>query len=102
MDLSDDFLMARVARGDSAAFETIYDRHAAIVLGVLLQVTGARARAEDILQETFWKVWQDAAAYSQQRGTFTSWILRIARSLAIQAQNAEQMAIAVTGTEKPS
>ena len=89
MDLSDDFLMARVARGDSAAFETIYDRHAAIVLGVLLQ-------------ETFWKVWQDAAAYSQQRGTFTSWILRIARSLAIQAQNAEQMAIAVTGTEKPS
>ena len=83
--LSDEFLAARVARGDSAALEALYDRHAPAVLGVLLKVIGERAAAEDALQETFWRVWKSASTYESERGSFTGWVFRIARNLAIDA-----------------
>jgi RNA polymerase sigma-70 factor (ECF subfamily) len=37
------------------------------------------------LQETFWRVWKSAESYQSERGTFTSWLFRIARNLAIDA-----------------
>ncbi|MBI5823190.1 MAG: sigma-70 family RNA polymerase sigma factor [Chloroflexi bacterium] len=93
---SDEILTAQVARGNSAALETLYDRHASTVLGISLKVTGDRAVAEDILQETFWRVWRSAATYEAQRGSFTSWLFRIARNLAIDTyrrQNTRPQAV---------
>jgi len=81
--LSDEILAARVARGDSSALEALYDRHASTVLGVLLKVIGDRATAEDALQETFWRVWKNASTYEVRLGSFTGWLFRIARNLAI-------------------
>jgi RNA polymerase sigma-70 factor, ECF subfamily len=83
--LSDEVLIARVTRGDKTALETLYDRYASSVLGLSLKVIGNQALAEDVLQETFWRVWQSAATYQSQRGSFASWLFRIARSLAIDA-----------------
>ena len=83
--LSDETLVAQVARADSAALEALYDRYASTVYGVALKVISDQALAEEVLQETFWRVWQSAATYQSQRGTFTSWLFRIARNLAIDA-----------------
>ena len=81
----DETLATQVARGNSAALEVLYDRYASIVLGISLKVTGDQALAEDVLQETFWRVWQSAATYQPQLGSFTGWLFRIARNLAIDA-----------------
>ena len=81
----DETLATQVARGNSAALEVLYDRYASIVLGIALKATGDQALAEEILQETFWRVWQSAATYQSQRGSFTGWLFRIARNLAIDA-----------------
>ena len=83
--LSDEVLAAQVARGESQALEVLYDRYAATVLGISLKILGDRAAAEDMLQETFWRVWRSAASYQSQRGTFAGWLFRIARNLAIDA-----------------
>jgi RNA polymerase sigma-70 factor (ECF subfamily) len=83
LDAADEALVTKVARGDSAALEVLYDRYAATVLGIALKVIGEQALAEEVLQETFWRVWQSAATYQAERGTFTSWLFRIARNLAI-------------------
>ena len=82
---SDEAMVTQVAQGSSAALETLYDRYSAAVLGLALRIVGERAAAEDVLQETFWRVWKSAAAYEPQRGSFTSWLFRIARNLAIDA-----------------
>ena len=84
-DASDEALATRVARGDSAALEVLYDRYASRVLGISLKIVGDQALAEDILQETFWRVWQSAGTYQSQLGAFTGWLFRIARNLAIDA-----------------
>ena len=83
--LTDEILALQVARGDSAALETLYDRHASIILGIALKVIGDQSLAEDVLQETFWRVWRNAATFQPQYGSFTSWLFRIARNLAIDA-----------------
>ena len=81
--LSDEILVAQVARGDSAALETLYERYASTILGISLKTIGDQAIAEDILQETFWRVWRHAASFQTQLGSFTSWLFRITRNLAI-------------------
>ena len=84
-DALDETLAARVARGDSAALEALYDRYASRVLGISMKIVGDQSLAEDILQETFWRVWQSASTYQSQLGAFTGWLFRIARNLSIDA-----------------
>ena len=83
--LSDETLIARVARRDPGAFEMLYDRHAAAVLGVCLKTSGDRILAEQILQETFWQVWRSASTYDPRRGSFAGWLFRLARNLTLDA-----------------
>ena len=83
--MSDEILAARVAQSDETAFETLYDRHASIILGIALRITNDRTIAEDLAQETFWRFWQSAGTYQPERGPFTSWLFRIARNLAVDA-----------------
>lgn len=82
---SDEVLLSQVAQGQSAALETLYDRYASTVLAISLKVIGDQSAAEDILQEAFWRVWRGAATYQPQRGSFTGWLFRIARNLAIDS-----------------
>jgi RNA polymerase sigma-70 factor (ECF subfamily) len=81
--LRDDVLMTRIVQGDVSALEMLYDRHAPTVFGIALNITGDRALAEEVLQETFWEVWQRAA--TGQSRSFPGWLFRIVRRLAMQA-----------------
>lgn len=83
--MNDELLITRVARGDSEALEALYDEHASTVLAIALKVVGDRSAAEDVLQETFWRVWKSASTYRQERGAVSAWLFRIARNLAIDA-----------------
>lgn len=92
MQLSDESLLSRVARGDRHALEILYDRHAARVLGFLLQIVSERAVAEELMQETFFQVWQRAATFQAQHRTFTSWLFMIVRTLTSTAKSQQTMA----------
>ena len=80
---SDEQLIAQVARGDTAAYETLYDRYCSTVMGLALKITGDRSLAEEVVQETFWRVWRKADLFQTQRGAFTSWFFGITRNLSI-------------------
>lgn len=85
IEISDEQLMARIVAGDSQALELLYDRYAGPVLGVTLRMLQDRAKAEEIVQEAFWRIWDRADAYDPQRGAPTTWLFGIARRLAIDA-----------------
>ena len=74
-------LVARIAVGDRAAFETLYRRHAPAVMSFVHHLTFDRGIAEDAVQETFLKVWRAAGRF-RAGARFTPWLFRIARNTA--------------------
>jgi RNA polymerase sigma-70 factor (ECF subfamily) len=82
-DAEDAELLRAVARGDEAAFARVYDRYSAILLGLLLRILRSRAEAEDVLQEVFLQVWQQARSFDPARGRPFTWLVTLSRSRAI-------------------
>ncbi|WP_281856829.1 sigma-70 family RNA polymerase sigma factor [Litoreibacter halocynthiae] len=76
-------MISRVALGDRSAFSDLYDATSAKLLGVALRVLKNRASAEDVLQETFMKVWRYADRYSSNGMSPMTWLITIARNTAI-------------------
>lgn len=68
---------AKLRAGDHAAFDTLFERHAAQVLGFLLPLTGSRAEAEDLVQDVFLAAYRAHASF-QGRAKPISWLLGIA------------------------
>jgi len=82
-DELDSELLRAVARGDEAAFARVYDRYAPILLGLMLRILRSRPEAEDVLQEVFLQVWQQARSFDPARGRAFTWLATLARSRAI-------------------
>jgi RNA polymerase sigma factor (sigma-70 family) len=80
---SDEGLIAGLAAGDSRAAATFVRRHQARVFGLARSMVGDPQTAEEIAQETFVRVWRHADAYDHRRGRVETWLLAIARNLAI-------------------
>lgn len=81
--VTDEELMSRVAARDTAAFERLYDRHAPIVLGIAVKIVQDRAVGEEVLQETFWRVWSQAGTFDPHKGPLRAWLFSIARRQAL-------------------
>ncbi len=75
--LPDEDLAARVAERDAAALEELYDRYVRQCYGLAVRIVGDGALAEEIVQETFLKLWTQPANYSRARGRFISWLLSV-------------------------
>jgi RNA polymerase sigma-70 factor (ECF subfamily) len=76
-------LIAATARGDRAAFAELYGRTAAKLLGIVIRIVHDRGIAEDVLQEVYLRVWQNASSYVPQAGRPMTWMISIARNRAI-------------------
>lgn len=76
-------LVARMAARDATALAELYDRYARPVYSYVHRVCGDPQTAEELLQEVFFRAWQQAATFDGQRGAFVSWVMSIAHNLAI-------------------
>lgn len=74
--------------GDARAFEVLVRRHRTPVFNFILRFTGHRARAEDVLQETWLKVVRGAPDY-ETKAKFTTWLYTIARNLCVDSARKE-------------
>ena len=81
--VTDEFLATRIAQGDAAALEILYDRYAALVLGIALRIVGDPTAAEHVLQETFWHLWKHLVTDPSEQASFPGRLFRMARQLAI-------------------
>jgi RNA polymerase sigma-70 factor (ECF subfamily) len=68
---------------DVRAAEELYDRFAPRVFGLGMVMLGNPGQAEDLVQDTFVKMWRNAGKFDPSRGSLDTWVLLIARSHAL-------------------
>jgi len=71
-------LVRQMADGNEIALERLYDRHAPTLLGYLIELTGDRLEAEEVLQDTMVAAWKSARAFAG-RSQVRTWLFGIAR-----------------------
>jgi RNA polymerase sigma-70 factor (ECF subfamily) len=84
-------LLQRIAIRDEAALAELYDRHSRRAYSVIMRILGSQSDAEDVLQETFVRVWSRAESYDALMGTPSAWLTRIARNRAIDRLRARRV-----------
>lgn len=92
-------LITKCAAGDRAAFRSLYRVSSAKLMGVLLRMLGERAEAEDALQEVYTRVWLRAGRYDPTKGRGMTWLIAIARNLAIDRLRARPEATSDEGLD---
>ncbi len=77
------WLLGAVARGDETAFERLYEATRAKLYGVLLRILGKPVLAEEVMHETYLKVWKMADQFDPATASPITWMVAIARNRAI-------------------
>jgi RNA polymerase sigma factor (sigma-70 family) len=83
ISLSEEELVLALRNREKIAVEALYDMYSASLFGVISRIVTDEAVAEDILQETFVKIWHSFSGYSSEKGRLFTWMVNIARNLAI-------------------
>src|SRR6476646_1069092 len=83
MDASDVELAAMLGLGNVVAFDLLFLRYAASVRRIGLALLGNEHAADDLVQETFLRLWRHRARYAPARGPLGSWLFAIARNEAL-------------------
>jgi RNA polymerase sigma-70 factor, ECF subfamily len=84
-------LIVEIAGGDKSAFARLYALTHAKLLGVALRILRDRALAEDVLQESYVKIWRHAASYNPAIASPMTWMATIVRHGAIDALRKRQL-----------
>jgi RNA polymerase sigma-70 factor (ECF subfamily) len=84
-------LIEEVASGNKSAFARLYGLTHAKLLGVALRILRDRALAEDVLQESYLKIWRHAASYDPAIASPMTWMATIIRHGAIDAVRKRQL-----------
>ena len=88
---SDRALVDAVARGDARALELIYERYSRGVYSLALRLLTDAPAAEEVVQETFLKLWRQPTAYQPGRGRLLPWLLGIAHHHAVDVLRRRQL-----------
>jgi len=90
MDDSDEALMARVAKGDQAAFRLLARRHLPAMAGLARRILGNAAEAEDVAQEAMLRVWTHAPRW-QPLAALRTWLTRVVVNLCLDRKRRAPM-----------
>jgi len=81
--------MERVRVGDRVAFRVLYDATSPAIFTLLVRLLRSRARAEDVLVDTYAQAWELRERFDATRGTPTAWLVTLARTRAIDRLRAD-------------
>lgn len=88
--ISEQDLIARLRVPEEAAITQLYEMYAAALYGVILRIVKQEEVAEDVLQECFVKIWSSFSSYDPAKGRLFTWLVNIARNLAIDKIRSRQ------------
>jgi RNA polymerase sigma-70 factor (ECF subfamily) len=93
---NDEAIMARVARGDEAAFGLLYDRFSGPLYGLARRILNDEQEAREALQEGFVYLWEKASGYDPAKSRAFSWAVMIFRNKAIDRLRASRRRVKLT------
>ena len=102
MTADDKQLISQIAEGNERAFITLYDRYCNRVYTLALHIMHDQMAAEEVLQETFLKLWNHADQYMPGRGPLNIWLLTIARRTALERLRFESHRPSLFDEDDPS
>jgi RNA polymerase sigma factor (sigma-70 family) len=82
-ELNDQELVAGLAAGEVETLRTLYQRYGTLAYGLAVRILGDPGRAEDVVQESFMRVWTHAGSFDASRGSLRSWLLTTVRHRSI-------------------
>jgi RNA polymerase sigma factor (sigma-70 family) len=88
--LSDEAVVALVARSEESALAELYDRFGRIAYGLALRILRDDSLAEDAVQDAFLTVWRSAARYMPERGKASTWVLTLVHRRAVDLVRREE------------
>ena len=88
--LSDEALVALVARADEEALAELYDRFGRVAYGLALRIVRDPSLAEDAVQDGFLTVWRSASHFVEERAKASTWILTLVHRRAVDVVRREQ------------
>lgn len=76
-------LVSMIVSKNERGFHILYDRYCGSLYGILLKIVNRTEIADDLLQETFIKIWKHIERFDSSKGTLFTWMMNIARNIAI-------------------
>lgn len=80
---SESILIEQLQQGERSAFATLFDRYGRNLYAVIFEIVQSEADAENILQDTFVKIWRNIGQYDASKGRLYTWLITIARRTAL-------------------
>lgn len=81
--MQQDLLISQLQAGNEKAFERIYVLYSESLYGIIFNIIREEKISEEILQDVFLKIWNNASSYNPDKGRFFTWTLNIARNASI-------------------
>ena len=79
---NDEALLQLVAQRSLPAYDLLYRRHSQVMFNLIARIVRDQATAEDLLQDVFWQIWENANQY-RGSGAALAWMMRVARNRAL-------------------
>jgi RNA polymerase sigma factor (sigma-70 family) len=83
ISLTEEDLVRALKDREKIAIQALYDMYSGALLGVIFRIVQHSEIAEDLLQDTFIKIWHSADSYDSTKGRLFTWMINIARNLSI-------------------
>lgn len=103
--LEDKELIEAIVAGQSGALSELYDRYSGILMALSQRILHDPADGEEVLQETFLQVWNQAARYDSKRSSVSTWLVLIVRSRSIdrlRSRQVKQRTVTAATRENPT
>src|SRR5215204_3453425 len=88
--LSDEAVVALVARSDDTALAELYERYSRVAYGLSVRILRDEALAQDAVQEAFLTIWRTAARFMPERAKASTWILTLVHRRAVDLVRREE------------